>query len=929
MKPQRYFLLILAWLLLVPDGRAQAPTPPQTIVDKIRPDDPVVTRIYYDNEIAVYFGEGMNPSVTWMNDYIKMVWQYIKRTYGSFGPDPRIYVVAHKNPAYNYATINNRFDAGFGYRNVIDLGGSWDWENPQQVNYEVITHELAHIVEGGGKNTKESPSFEFWGDGPWPEIFIYDAYKAIGRDAWAQNWFERMQQNKGGHYGQGRDYYFFRDWFYPIYDQYGGAKVFDRYLTLLSENFPKKDITVKDGAPAKEYSRRANFGEVLHFMSAAAGTDLQAQYAEAFGWTNERATELQQARKQFPLPYDQGPDTPDGPDTPNEGADITDQGGTITAQYTDSPEGEEVGKVIDNNAFSKYLTFNPQGWVQFQAGQAYVISSYTLTSANDAEERDPLDWTLEGSNDASDWTTLDQRDGENFATRYEKKTYPVGGADAYRYFRLRMSNNGASELQLAEWELFAATDAEEGDGQLIQAEDYSSMSGIRVQDTEDEGGGQNVGYIDQGDELNYDDIRLAQSGEYTIDYRVASRRGDSFDMRANGKKLSTVKIPKIGGWQDWATVSQTVTLKAGTYDFSILANSGEWNINWWRITYTGTEENDGWANFEFPEVVFDNQAKGTQGSDILLRALPNIAEVMRATCLDVCRKIYADNNDRRVNFNKLTLILDDSDGVAYKSGSPPAITIGVSGRHLANVYRNSGNSYAAVARELKGILSHEGTHGYQWEPKNAGGYQGGTDYYGFIEGLADYVRINTTQFEPKRFPSPGGNWTDGYTTSGFFIDWIVENKDADFAIKFNQAARDYATWSWNKACQNIVGQGVQALWNEYQASLRGSAAARTATAVSPVGNPLDCRRAGGGEVVEREQLLYPNPARDVVRIKAADGSPARAASVVIGSESTQALPVTRYGEEAQINVSGLSPGTHVLLIERANGSKEYQRLYKK
>ncbi len=940
MKTLHCTLLVVAWWLLAFGAQAQAPTPPQTIVDRIRPDNPVVNRVYYDDEIAVYFGEGMDPSVDWMNDYIKQVWQYIKQTYGSFGPDPRIYVVAHANPDYNYATINNRFDAGFGYRNVIDLGGSWDWANPEQVNYEVITHELAHIVEGGSKNTKESPSFEFWADGPWPEIFIYDAYQAIGKDAWAKDWFDRMQRNKGGHYGQGRDYYFFRDWFYPIYDQYGGADVLNKYFTLLSENFPKKDITVEYGETAKEYSRRATFGEVLHFMSAAAGTDLQDQYTKAFGWNSQREAELNEARQQFPLSYDKDPDepdTPDEPEDPNEGQDITDLEGRISAQYSDSPTGEEVGKVIDNDTNTKYLTFNPSGWVQFQANQAYAVNSYTLTAANDFEERDPISWTLEGSNDGSTWSLLNRQSGQNFARRFEKKTYAVDRTRAYEYFRLQMKNNEGDILQLAEWELMASPDVvqqeeeeeEEGGGQLVQAEDYSSMKGIRVEATKDTGGGQNVGYIDQGDELNYDDITLAESGEYTLEYRVSSRRGDSFDMRANGQKLGTVEIAKTGGWQDWTTVSQTVTLDAGTYDFSILANSGEWNINWWKITYTGTEENGGWEGFEFPEVVFDNQAEGTEGSDILLEALPNIAEVMRQTCLDVCQKIYVDNNDQRVNFDKLTLILEDTDGVAYKFGSPPAITIGVSGRHLANVYRNSGNSYQAVARELRGILAHEGTHGYQWEPKNAGGYQSGTEFFGFIEGLADYVRISTTQFEPERFPSTGGSWTSGYTTSGFFIDWIVQNKDEDFAIKFNRTALDYDTWSWDRACRNIVGQGVQALWDEYQASLSGSATARTASATSPAPYQLECRRVAGGEVAEpeTEQLLYPNPARDVVRIKATDGNPVTSVSLV-GTGAMKDLPVTYTQQGTQISVSALPPGTHLLLIERTNGRKEYQRLHK-
>ena len=67
--------------------------------------------------------------------------------------------------------------------------------------------------------------------------------------------------------------------------------------------------------------------------------------------------------------------------------DITNLGGTISAQYTDSPAGEDITKVIDNSSATKYLTFHSSGWIQFQAFGLYVVSEYSITSANDAETR--------------------------------------------------------------------------------------------------------------------------------------------------------------------------------------------------------------------------------------------------------------------------------------------------------------------------------------------------------------------------------------------------------------------------------------------------------------------------------------------------------------------------------------------------------------
>ncbi|MGL4610583.1 MAG: PKD domain-containing protein [Trueperaceae bacterium] len=273
--------------------------PPEVIRNSIRSEAVDVYRGFYNDEIAVYYDEGLRGSnITWFNDHIQQVWMYMKKTYGSFGPDPRMYVVVRSDKSANYATINNRFDPGFGYRNVIDLGGAWDWANPQQVNYEVITHELAHIVEGGGKNTHESPSYEFWGDGPWPEIFIYDAYKGIGKDDWAHDWYNRIESNPNSNF-IGVQAYFFRDWFYPIYNQYGGVSVLDKYFTLLSQCFPKVDKADVPGG-AKSYARRANPGEFLHFWSGAAGVSLEEQFKKAFGWNDEWAAQFQEAKTTMP-----------------------------------------------------------------------------------------------------------------------------------------------------------------------------------------------------------------------------------------------------------------------------------------------------------------------------------------------------------------------------------------------------------------------------------------------------------------------------------------------------------------------------------------------------------------------------------------------------------------------------------------------------
>ncbi|WP_243754629.1 carbohydrate-binding protein [Flavobacterium jejuense] len=122
---------------------------------------------------------------------------------------------------------------------------------------------------------------------------------------------------------------------------------------------------------------------------------------------------------------------------------------------------------------------------------------------------------------------------------------------------------------------------------FIQAEDYSAMSGIQTESTTDSGGGLNVGYADTGDWMAYNSITFPTTGSYLIEYRVASAVSGaviSSDLNGGSIILGNVNIPNTGGWQNWQTVSQTVNVNAGTYNFGIYIQNTGLNLNWIRIT---------------------------------------------------------------------------------------------------------------------------------------------------------------------------------------------------------------------------------------------------------------------------------------------------------------------------------------------------------
>jgi hypothetical protein len=86
--------------------------------------------------------------------------------------------------------------------------------------------------------------------------------------------------------------------------------------------------------------------------------------------------------------------------TPVEVVGVENPGG---ASY---PE-ENVGNLIDGSANdNKWLDFN-NAPVIFDLGEVKTIDGYSFFTANDADDRDPIQWILQGSNDQETWTVIE------------------------------------------------------------------------------------------------------------------------------------------------------------------------------------------------------------------------------------------------------------------------------------------------------------------------------------------------------------------------------------------------------------------------------------------------------------------------------------------------------------------------------------------
>lgn len=124
----------------------------------------------------------------------------------------------------------------------------------------------------------------------------------------------------------------------------------------------------------------------------------------------------------------------------------------------------------------------------------------------------------------------------------------------------------------------------------IEAEDFIFQSGIQLETTSDAGGGKNIGFLDQGDYLDYL-INVSLAGTYELSVRTAAEsETGTLDLQLVGENgnitnLGTSSFPPTGGWQSWATTSQSIHLPAGLHTMRVVITGSQFNVNWFDFTF--------------------------------------------------------------------------------------------------------------------------------------------------------------------------------------------------------------------------------------------------------------------------------------------------------------------------------------------------------
>ncbi|KAI5865075.1 BSP-domain-containing protein [Durotheca rogersii] len=159
----------------------------------------------------------------------------------------------------------------------------------------------------------------------------------------------------------------------------------------------------------------------------------------------------------------------------------------------------------------------------------------------------------------------------------------------------------------------------------------------------------------------------------------------------------------------------------------------------------------------------------------------------------------------------VTLLLRAIDGVAYTTGTD-LDPLHHKEIHLSLRYVALASHAARVADEIRGVLTHELVHCYQW---NGRGLAPG----GLIEGVADWVRLRADLVPPHWHPTDiPSSWDAGYQHTAYFLDYLERRFGDGTVRRLNEKLRtdkydEEAFWT------ELLGAPVAQLFEDYKETL--------------------------------------------------------------------------------------------------------------
>lgn len=259
---------------------------------------------------------------------------------------------------------------------------------------------------------------------------------------------------------------------------------------------------------------------------------------------------------------------------------INSLGGGISATAS-TDDGNGPVNVLDGNPDTRWSANGDSEWLQLDLGSSQQLLGINIAFFRGDQRTSTFD--IQTSSDGSSWNTVLSGITSSGNT-LELEAFNFNALVNARYIRYVGHGNSINS-----WNSLTQVSviSDPGLGARIpgrlEAEDYTAQSGIQTQSTDDDGNGLNVGWIQNGDWVEYA-VNVQTSGSYAVNFRVASAgSGGAITLLSNGSNVGSVSVSNTGGWQSWITVSTTVNLNAGSQTLRMLFSGGNdylLNYNW-------------------------------------------------------------------------------------------------------------------------------------------------------------------------------------------------------------------------------------------------------------------------------------------------------------------------------------------------------------
>lgn len=216
-------------------------------------------------------------------------------------------------------------------------------------------------------------------------------------------------------------------------------------------------------------------------------------------------------------------------------------------------------------------------------------------------------------------------------------------------------------------------------------------------------------------------------------------------------------------------------------------------------------------DFLLPKLRLEIRELDDAGAIDFLTAV-NPSTALRSAVQSVLYLLYSHPDDSTTNVpatRSVTLIVRSMPGVAYTTGSEldnDHKEIHFSTQYIRQI------SAERKKHEIMGVLTHEMVHCYQY---NARGSCPG----GLIEGIADWVRLNSDLSPPHWKKETAGKWDAGYQHTAYFLEYLEDRYGAGTIRKLNEKLRTTHKYDQKKFWTELLGRPVEQLWADYGKSI--------------------------------------------------------------------------------------------------------------